>query len=86
MVTTLLARGQQNRSFFNSLFPFAPENLVSRDGFSRPIPRNARSFFFAVTSLYIIGNPHRAIPEYIVSRKKCVQMAFTAERPRAQVH
>ena len=32
------------QEFFNSLFPFAPENLVSRDGFSRPIPRNARSF------------------------------------------
>ena len=36
------ARGQLNReneSF--SLFPFAPENLVSRDGFGSPVPRQS---------------------------------------------
>ena len=35
------ARGQLNREneYFNiSLSPFAPENSVSRDGFSRPVP------------------------------------------------
>ena len=33
------ARGQLNRDFFFFLSPFAPENLVSRDGFGSPIPR-----------------------------------------------
>ena len=34
------ARGQLNREKFNiSLSAFAPENLVSRDGFGSPIPR-----------------------------------------------
>ena len=36
------ARGQLNREseYFNiSLSPCVPENLVSRDGFSRPVPR-----------------------------------------------
>ena len=31
-------RGQLNRVLFFSLSPFAPENLVSRDGFGRPVP------------------------------------------------
>ena len=34
-----LARGQLNRDFLFSLSPFAPEKLVSRDGFGRPVPR-----------------------------------------------
>ena len=33
------ARGQLNRGFFFSPAPFAPENLVSRDGFGSPVPR-----------------------------------------------
>ena len=34
------ARGQLNRIMFFLLSPFAgPENLVSRDGFGRPVPR-----------------------------------------------
>ena len=34
------ARGQLNREDgFFSLSPFAPENLVSRDGFGSPVPR-----------------------------------------------
>ena len=34
------ARGQLNREKINiSLSAFAPENLVSRDGFSSPVPR-----------------------------------------------
>ena len=35
------ARGQLNRENEHSicLSPFAPENLVSRDGFGRPVPR-----------------------------------------------
>ena len=33
-------RGQLNKEIFNiSLSAFAPENLVSRDGFGSPVPR-----------------------------------------------
>ena len=33
------ARGQLNRENNIPLSPCVPENLVSRDGFSRPVPR-----------------------------------------------
>ena len=33
------ARGQLNKEMNIPLFPCVPENLVSRDGFSRPVPR-----------------------------------------------
>ena len=33
------ARGQLNRKINIPLSPHVPENLVSRDGFSRPVPR-----------------------------------------------
>ena len=34
------ARGQLNReNEKKSLYPFAPEKLISRDGFGRPVPR-----------------------------------------------
>ena len=33
------ARGQLIRKIIISLSPFAPENMVSRDGFGRPLPR-----------------------------------------------
>ena len=33
------ARGQLNRKMNISLFAFAPDNLVLREGFSRPVPR-----------------------------------------------
>ena len=33
------ARGQLNRENDIPLSPCVPENLVSRDGFSRPVPR-----------------------------------------------
>ena len=32
-------RGQLNKENENPLSPFAPENLVSRDGFGSPVPR-----------------------------------------------
>ena len=32
------ARGQLNKENYFSLSPFAPENLVSRDGFGRLVP------------------------------------------------
>ena len=33
------ARGQLNSENEHSLSPFVPENLVSRDRFGRPVPR-----------------------------------------------
>ena len=33
------SRGQLNKKIDISLFTFAPENLVSRDGFGSPVPR-----------------------------------------------
>ena len=42
------ARGQLNRENDIPLSPCVPENLVSRDGFSRPVPRQVAdvvSFF-----------------------------------------
>ena len=38
------ARGQPNRENEYSRFPYVPENLATRDGFSRPVPRPACSF------------------------------------------
>ena len=39
------ARGQLNReNIFLFLSPFAPENLVSRDGFYHPVPCQVRTF------------------------------------------
>ena len=35
------ARGQLNRENNIPLSPCVPENLVSRDGFSRPVPRQS---------------------------------------------
>ena len=34
------ARGQLNKEHEFSLSAFVPENLVSRDGFGRPVPRH----------------------------------------------
>ena len=76
-----------------------PENLVSRDGFSRPFPRQpahlhtqAESGAYILTgllpssaaaSIYETDIRHRVSPEFIGSRN-CVPMAFTAESPPAQ--
>ena len=48
MVVANPARGQLNRENEYSLSPLVPENLVSRDGFSRPVPRQLAH------SLYIL--------------------------------
>ena len=80
------------------LFPCVPENLVSRDGFSRPVPRQPAHLSIlrlnlvltygflpssAVASIYETAIRHRVSPEFIGSRN-CVPMAFTAESPPAQ--
>ena len=92
------ARGQLNRENNIPLSPYVPENLVSRDGFSRPVPRQpahlhtqAESGAYlrdssprsAAASIYETAIRHRVSPEFIGSRN-CVPMAFTAESPLAQ--
>ena len=92
------ARGQLNRENNVPLSPCVPENLVSRDGFSRPVPRQPahlhtqaesgaylRDFLpsSAAASIYETAIRHRVSPEFIGSRN-CVPMAFTAESPPAQ--
>ena len=75
-----------------SLSPFAPENLTSRDGFGRPVPRQpARRHTQAGSGAYLRDSSrvprrhpfHRVSPEFTGSRN-CVPMAFTAESPPAQ--
>ena len=88
------ARGQLNRG--NEHSP-VPENLVSRDGFSRPVPRqSAHLHTQAESGAYLRDSSrvprrrpyetairHRVSPEFIGSRS-CVPMAFIAESPPAQ--
>ena len=73
-----------------------PENLVSRDGFSRPVPRQPAHLHTQAESGAYLRNSsrvprrrpyetavrHRVSPEFIGSRN-CVPMAFTAESPPA---
>ena len=91
------ARGQLNRKNNIPLSPCVPENLVSRDGFSRPVPRQpAHLHTQAESGAYLRDSSrvprrrpyeavirHRVSPEYIGSRN-CVPMAFTTESPPAQ--
>ena len=92
------ARGQLNRKKNIPLSPCVPENLVSRDGFSRPVPRQpAHLHTQAESGAYYLRDSsrvprrrpyetairHRVSPEFIGSRN-CVPMALTAECPPAQ--
>ena len=90
------ARGQLNRENNIPLSPCVPGILVSRDGFSRPVPRQSAHLHTQVKSgaylrdsefrsgvHYETAIRHRVSPEFIESRK-CVPMAFTAENPPAQ--
>ena len=80
------------------LSPCVPENLVSRNGFSRPVPRQPAHLHTQVesgaylkdssrvpraASIYETAIRHRISPEFIESLN-CVPMAFTAESPPAQ--
>ena len=54
------ARGQLNREKNHiSLFPFAPENLVSRDKFSSPAPRQPAHFHIQAESGAYLRNSSR---------------------------
>ena len=91
------ARGQLNRENNIPQSPCVPENLVSRDGFSRPVPRQpAHLHTQAESGAYLRDSSrvprrrpyetairHRVSPEFIGSRN-CVPMALTAESPPAQ--
>ena len=91
------ARGQLNRENNIPLSPCVPENLVSRDGFSRPVPRQpAHLHTQAESGAYLRDSSrvprrrpyetvirHCVSPEFIGSRN-CVPMALTAESPPAQ--
>ena len=91
------ARGQLNRENNISLSPYVPENLASRDGFSRPVPRQpAHVHTQAEAGVYLRDSSrvprrstyetairHRVSLEFIGSRN-CVPMAFTAESLPAQ--
>ena len=94
------ARGQLNRkNEYISLSAFGPENLVSRDGFGSPVPRQpahlhtrAESGAYLRDSSRVPGGfhlftltaiRHRFSPEFIGSRN-WVPMTFTVESPPAQ--
>ena len=90
------ARGQLKTGKRNiSQSAFLPENLVSRDGFGSPVPRQhahlytqAKSGFLPTSAaasiyLFITAIRRRVSPEFIGSRN-CVPMAFTAESPSAR--
>ena len=91
------ARGQLNRENNIPLSPCVPENLVSRDGFNRPVPRqSAHLHTQAESGAYLRDSSrvprrrpyetairHRVSPEFIGLRS-CVPMTFTAESPPAQ--
>ena len=82
------------------LSPCVPENLVSRDGFSRPVPRQPAHLHTtqAESGAYLRDSsrvPRRhpfMKPPYIrhrvspvfIGSRNCVPMAFTAESPLAQ--
>ena len=52
------ARGQLNRENNIPMYPCVPENLVSRNGFSRPVPRQpARLHTQAEPGAYLYGIP-----------------------------
>ena len=47
------ARGQLNREMNISLSAFVPENLISRDGFGSPVPRQPRLHTQAESGAYL---------------------------------
>ena len=67
------ARGQLNRENNISLSPCVPENLVSRDGFSRPVPRQpAHHYTLAESGAYLRkssrGIVHRNRKRFLLSQ------------------
>ena len=92
-------RGQPNRENNIPLSPCVPETLVSRDGFSRPVPRQpAHLHTQAESGAYLRDSsrvPRRrpfmkppyaigSVPSLSGHAYICVPMVFTAESPPAQ--
>ena len=83
-----------------SLSAFVPENLVSRDGFGSPVPRQPAHLHTQAESGAYLRNSSRVprrrtfihfYPPYaigavpeFIGSRNCVPMAFTAESPPAQ--
>ena len=60
------ARGQLNRENNIPLSPCVPENLVSRDGFSRPVPRQPAHLHTQAESGYVNKRIDARDPRYII--------------------
>ena len=86
------ARGQLNRENNIPMSPCVPENLVSRDGFSRPVPRQPAHLHIilrlkclltgflpssAAVSIYETAIRHRVSPEF----KKNLNASKPSEHP-----
>ena len=94
------ARGQLNRENNIPLSPCVPENLVSRDGFSRPVPRQSAHLHTQAESgaylrdssrvprrlpfIYIKKAIRHRVSPEFIGSSNCVSMACTAESPPAQ--
>ena len=60
------ARGQLDREKSIPLSPCVPENLVSRDGFSRPVPRQPAHLHPQVESGAYLRDSSR-VPLYVIT-------------------
>ena len=94
------ACGQLNRENDLYLSAFAPENLVSRDGFGSPVSRQPAHIHtqaiiwclltgflpsFAAAFIYLFKTAIRhRVSPEFIESRNCVPMAFTAESPPAQ--
>ena len=88
------ARGQLNRENEISLFACAPENLVSRDGFGSPVPRQPAHLHTQAESgaylrdssrvprrrpfIYFKTTIRHRASPEFIGSRNCVPMAFTA--------
>ena len=94
------ARDQLNRKNSIPLSPYVPENLVSRDGFGCPVPRQSAhspnsgriwclltGFLLssAAASIYLYKPAIRhRVSPEFIGSRNCVPMAFTADSPPLQ--
>ena len=79
------ARGQLNRERTFSLSPFAPENLVSRDGFRRPVPsRPASACSFSILRLNLVLT--YGIPPDFLRRRPFIYLKRHTASGQSQVY
>ena len=89
---------EQRKMFFFPLSPFARENLVSRHGFGRPVPRKPAHFphsgriwcllagflpISATATIYLYRQPPPGQSQHYLGSRNCVPMTFTASSPLA---